>query len=73
MQHSLFYAFLFFIVLFGLGDAVSTAEEEDDLLNQYNHLFTAVFVDQPLASPKSANFKYSEDNNKEYLNLWCLL
>ena len=68
MQHSLFYAFLFFIVLFGLGDAVSTAEEEDDLLNQFNHLFTAVFVDQPLDSPKSAYFKYSEDKNRDYLN-----
>ena len=41
MQHSL---------PFGLGGALSTAEEEEDLMNQ---LIMTVFVEQPLALPKS--------------------
>ena len=45
---------------FGRGGAVKLWEEKDDSLNE---LMTRLFVEQPLASPGSANYT---DDVKEY-------
>ena len=42
---------------FGLGSAINTAEEENDLISDLmNHLIIMVFVQQPLGLPGSAKY-----------------
>ena len=54
MQYSLFQDWFHYLWPFGLGGAVKAAEEEDDLIREcLNTLMTKLFIDQPLAWPRS--------------------
>ena len=52
MQQTLFYDWVRYILLFGLGGAMKEAEIDHYL---FSDLITTVFVEQTLASPGSAN------------------
>ena len=58
MQHSLFYDWKHQLKPFGRGGTVNPGEEKGHLLTylkSINESVTMVFVEQPLALPKSAN------------------
>ena len=62
--------YLRFLLTFWLGRGVSTAEAWSYLLNKNDHLITTMFLQQPLASLRSAHNNYIHIRRPS--NLWVL-